>query len=123
MPRIMSTLASRVKEAVSAANEKGYTVANIAKRCGISVQAVYQWIEGSTKELKGSSLTGLAELSGYSPWYINDGKGEKILHYAKTEQQKNILKIMQPLPIEEQAKVVRVGSSLVEPDEGTNGKQ
>lgn len=71
------TLAERVKEAIDAAKARGYTVAKIAAACGISDKAVYQWAAGTTKEIDGSNLAELAELSGYRPLWIMKEKGDK----------------------------------------------
>lgn len=121
----MNTLKDRVIEAVDAAIERGYSVADIAKSCNCSVQSIYQWKDPlkSLKELKSKSLLGLSELSKISPWYINYGIGEKILYYAKNEAQKSTLKIMEPMDIKDQEKMPRLGHSLIEPGEGTNGKK
>lgn len=122
---IMSTLKERVVEAVDAAKERGYSIADIAKRCEISVQSIYQWLDplNTLKELKASSLLGLAEISGFNPWYINDGVGDKVLYYAKNEPQKATLRVMEPMPLQDQAKMPRIGHSLIESDDRTNGTQ
>lgn len=80
MQRIMSTLKDRVNEAIKSAKNRGHDVQSIAKRCRISVQAVHAWGNPiiPLKGLKGDSLCGLAALSGFSPWYINDGTGMAI---------------------------------------------
>ena len=124
MLNIMNTLNERVIEAVNKAKDRGYSIADIAKSCNCTVQAVYQWLDPliQLKELKSTSLLGLSELSGISPWYINYGLGDKILYYAKNEAQKSTLKVMAPMDIKDQEKMPRLGHSLVEPDEGTNGK-
>lgn len=120
----MSTLSDRVKEAVDAAKEKGSSIADIARECEVSVQAVYQWLDplNQLKELKLKSALGLSNLSGFSPWYISDGSGDKILVYAKTSGEKAILKAAEPMNEEEKYKLARVGNTLSEqPDQGATG--
>ena len=48
------TLATRVQEVVTyLRDEQGMTVAGIAGACGITPQAVYQWLDGQTKSIDG----------------------------------------------------------------------
>jgi hypothetical protein len=115
MRQLMSTLSNRVVEAVNAAKERGHSIAGIAARCGISVQAVYQWIDpmNSLKEIKATSLMGLSDLSGFSPWYINDGSGDKNIYFAKTEPQKALIKITDLMLLEQQETLARMGIRLL----------
>lgn len=76
--RMKSTLANRVKEAVESAKLRGNSVVKIAAACGISKQAVYQWLDNSTKSIDGANLVELAELSGLHARWIATGKGSKI---------------------------------------------
>jgi hypothetical protein len=123
--RTMSTLSERVREAVDVAKNRGHSIADIAGRCGISVQAVYQWLDplNSLKEIKSSSLLGLADLSGFNPWYINDGIGDKILTYAKTGGEKALLKAAEPMNEDGKYKLARVGNTLSEHPGQGNGTQ
>jgi hypothetical protein len=111
-----STLSSRIYEAVQAAQNAGHDIASIAKACNISVQAVYQWLDplNQMKTIRSNSLLGLSDISGFSPWYISLGVGEKILVYAKNEPQKEALKVMQPLPIEDQIKISKICDTLAD---------
>src|SRR4030066_387043 len=108
---IMSTLKHRVIEALSATKAHGHEVVDVANKCNVSVQAVYAWLDPLEPMtwLRADSILGLAELSGFSPWYINDGAGEKILSYAKNEFQKTTLAIMEPMDIRDQAKMPKFG--------------
>jgi len=121
----MSTLKNRVIEAMAAAKESGHEVIDVSKKCNVSVQAVYAWLDPlePMSWLRADSILGLAELSGLSPWYINDGAGEKVLRYAKNKFQNNTLAVMEPMDIRDQAKMPGIGRTLAEPDEGTNGKK
>lgn len=123
--KIMSTLKERVLEALMAASERGHDVADIAKKCHVSVQSVYNWqnAELPIKWMRAESVLGLSALSGHSPWYIYDGVGEKILSYAKNEYQKKTLAVMEPMDIEDQAKMPQIGRTLAQPAEKHNGTQ
>ena len=63
--------------AVKAALEK-YTVKEIAKKCDVSEQSVYDWKKGKTKNLKGETLVELAEVSGFNARWIINHKGQKL---------------------------------------------
>lgn len=119
----MSTLSSRISESVNAAKERGYSIADIAQECGISVQSVYHWLSGETQDLKSNSLLGLAKVSGFSPWYIYEGVGEKVLYIAKNEPQKIVLKVMENLDDDKQYIGARLIDTLVEHKEKNNGTQ
>ncbi|HEY4698701.1 MAG TPA: hypothetical protein VIH29_11965 [Gallionella sp.] len=121
----MSTLKDRVIEALEVAKARGHEVVDISNKCNVTVQAVYAWLDPlePMNWLRAESILGLADLSGFSPWYINDGLGEKILVYAKNEFQKNTLKVMEPMDIRDQARMPKFGRTLTEPSEGTNGNQ
>lgn len=122
---IMSTLKDRVIEALAAAKARGHEVADVSNKCNVNVQAVYAWLDPlePMSWLRAESVLGLANLSGFSPWYINDGIGDKILVYAKNKFQEHTLAVMEPMDISDQAKMPKFGRTLIEPDEGTNGKQ
>lgn len=120
---IMSTLSSRIAEAVEVAKQRGYVVADIAKECGISVQSIYQWLDplNAIKELKASSILGLSKLSGLSPWYINDGTGDKVLYFARNEPQKDMLMIMEKMDIKDQPKMREIGNTSAKHPKENNG--
>lgn len=58
----MSTLKERVIEALLAAFERGHDVADIAKKCHVSVQSVYNWqnAELPIKWMRAESVLGRA---------------------------------------------------------------
>jgi len=57
--------------------------------CGISRQAVYQWMEVGANSIDGSNLVELAELSGYNARWIANSKGVKTR--TKTDEEQLIL--------------------------------
>ena len=78
----------------------------------------------SLKEIKATSLMGLSDISGLSPWYINDGTGDKYIYFAKTEPQKALIKITDPMLLEQQEMLARIGNTLAQPTEQKhNGTQ
>lgn len=106
----MKTLAERVQEAVHAAKENGYSITQIAKACGISDKAVYQWLDGSTKSIDGKNLVELAEISGYRARWIANEIGPKsdpiaVLH---------AIKLLEKMTPENQAIAVKVISPLAD---------
>ena len=107
----MMTLAERVKEAIEAAKEKGHSVAHIAKRCGISVQAVYQWMDSSSKSIDGANLVELAESSGYHAMWIAKEKGPK----KDPEHVMRARRLMLEMTEARQVDAVKIITPLVEP--------
>lgn len=70
-------LYERTQAAIDAAKKKGNSVATIAKACGITRSAVYQWCKVGAQSIDGANLVELAELSGLSPMWIAKGKGPR----------------------------------------------
>lgn len=68
----MLTLAQRI----AIAEEAGYTPAMMAKAAGVSSAAVAQW-KGHSKTLRGKSLAGLCELTGWSEKWWASGIGPR----------------------------------------------
>mgnify|MGYP001568131718 CR=1 FL=1 len=74
----MSTLASRVKEAIDDAELNGIKIKDIAKACGVTIQSVYQWMqEGERTEIDGSNIAELAHITGFEVRWIMNNKGAK----------------------------------------------
>jgi transposase-like protein len=107
------TLAQRVKEAVEAAKENGHSVAKIAAACGISPQAVYQWLKGDTKEIDGSNVVELAELSGYHAIWIMKGKGKR----SDPESIRRALALLRRMTPDNQATAVKIITPLADEDQ------
>ena len=105
-------VSTRIKEAIETS---GVKVATIAQRCGITPQAVYQWMDGSTEKLSGENLIELAELTGYDARWISKGTLPKKRLYPKTAPQARVLEIMQNLPEGQEALVLRLIDSIAEP--------
>lgn len=68
---VMSTLSERVTKAI---NESGYNASSAARAIGCSPEAVLQWMNGPTKNLKGEFLFALADLTGFEARWIATGE-------------------------------------------------
>lgn len=108
----MGTLAERVTEAVEAANDHGFTVADIAAACGISSQAVYQWMDGRTKSIDGDNLAELAEMSGFRAIWIAKERSPK----CDTKAIQQALKLLRKMTPARQSDAVKIIAPLVEQD-------
>lgn len=74
----IKTLAGRIKDAIDNAKKRGVTIGDIATACSVSVQSVYQWMKaGERKEIDGTKLVELAEITGYHARWIMTGKGRR----------------------------------------------
>lgn len=69
----MPTLADRIRRRIDHLKLSKPTV---AKGAGVSRQAVYDWLRGDTKELRGPTLLKLARTLGTSPEWLATGRGE-----------------------------------------------
>jgi len=91
----MSTLAERVKEAIT---NSEVDIAALAKACSISVQAVYKWRSGGSKKISGENLIELAHLTGYEARWIIKGVGSK----KRDDKIAVIADLVNKLPAEDQ---------------------
>jgi transcriptional regulator with XRE-family HTH domain len=113
----MSSLAERVTEAI---RESGVDVAKVAQVCGISVQAVYKWMNGASKTIAGEPLVELARLTNYEARWIVSGKGEK----RKDPKATAVYQAMQTMPEYKKDMLVQASTSLAEqPKSNHNGTQ
>jgi len=67
----MSTLSERVTKAI---RESGHSATSAAKAIGCTPEAVLQWMNGPTKNLKGEFLFSLADLTGFEARWIATGE-------------------------------------------------
>lgn len=115
----MSSLADRITEAMDGAQ---VSVTQVAKACGVSYQGVRKWRTGETINLDASNLLALAEITGYEPKWLLTGEGPRVRRYARNEAQANTLKVMEDLPIDEQAKIPALANLLAQhPTKRGNG--
>lgn len=79
-------LKDRIKEAMDGAdNGAGITPAELARRCKVSPSSVTLWLNGSTKSLKGATVSRLEAATGYSGNWIVTGRGEKLVSKKRHE--------------------------------------
>lgn len=73
----------------------GHNPASAAKLLECTPAAVYQWIDGSTKNLKQQLLWRLADLTGYEARWISLGEGPQRIP-PEVQRAKNNLLAMEP---------------------------
>lgn len=112
----MNTLTERIIEAIK---HSGKSTTEVAAACGVSFQAVAKWQTHGIRSLKGESLVGLSELSGYQCKWLMTGKGPKHIEYAKNQPQVLALQAMEKLPLEEQYKIPSFVDLLTKPNHTT----
>ena len=108
--RDMTTREQRVLEAIEATglSEK---VVELAEKIGVTKQSVYDWKKGkSIEDMKARFLVKLADLSGYEPLWIMEGRGPK--KRILTDEQQKVLFVMQQSE-EKQNLVVDIVESVV----------
>ena len=120
-PRPVDTLAQRLQVAF---DDSGVSVAQVAAACGITPQAIYKWLKGTSDDLAGQQLAKVCDLTGFDPAWIEFGTGPRIRAYARTERAATVLKAMERLTdvqaaALEQMAIALAGSDGVEP----NGKR
>lgn len=111
----MTTKAGRIGFVIE---KSGHNPASIAKLLGCKPAAVYQWLDGSTKNLKEHLLWKLADITEYEARWISQGEGQPKMD--KTIKHANqVLLAMQP---EARYTAVRLLDTLAEPRKN-NGSQ
>jgi transcriptional regulator with XRE-family HTH domain len=88
------TLAERVREAIETSD---VGVAAVAKACGITPQAIYQWMSGEVLQISGENLVELAEATGFEARWIAREVGPRRKLHPRTEQETQVLLLMQRL--------------------------
>jgi transcriptional regulator with XRE-family HTH domain len=70
----MSNLADRVKQCMA---ETGNTPASVATYIGIKAPSIYDWLNGTTKNLSGMNLIRAAQLFNVQPEWLQSGTGDR----------------------------------------------
>lgn len=111
----LSTKSGRIAYVI---DQSGHVPGSIAKLLGCAPAAVYQWIAGSTKNLKEHLLWNLSDITGFEARWISTGeepmKIEKSIKHA-TE----VLTAMEP---EARYTAVRLIDTLAEPTKLRNNQ-
>lgn len=76
----------------------GHNPASIAKLLGCKPAAVYQWLDGSTKNLKEHLLWKLADTTGYDARWISTGEGPQRQKKYMDTRFAHVLDVMESLP-------------------------
>ena len=111
----LSTKSGRIAYVIE---QSGHVPGSIAKLLGCAPAAVYQWIDGSTKNLKEHLLWKLADITGHEARWISTGEGlmkiEKSIRHAT-----DVLTAMEP---EARYTAVRLLDTLAEPAKKQNSQ-
>ena len=91
-----------------AIEQSGQTPAGVARIIGCSSAAIYQWINGITKDVKNDLLFALADATGFEARWIGTGKGPERPDGGKA---KKLLDLYRQLDERGQAAVFRVAQS------------
>jgi hypothetical protein len=95
----MSSLSSRIAEAVKDAKDRGITVKHISEACEVSVQSVYQWQKaGERKEIEGTKLVELAAVTGFEALWLMKGKGPKKRTSSLNPMESHLIEMYRGLP-------------------------
>jgi len=78
----MSTLAERVADLIAEKREQtgqtnGQIVRELAAHCGIKPPSIYDWTNGTTKNLQGTNLIRAAEFFGVTTDWLASGTGQR----------------------------------------------
>ena len=106
----MENIHQRVTRAVTGS---GHTASSVARKIGVSPEAVGQWMKGPTKNLRNENLFALADATGFSARWIGTGQGPEIERYSTAV--KHVLSVMENLPPAEQDKLARLADAFVGP--------
>ena len=114
----MATLTERINEAIK---HSSADVADIARACGITPQAVYMWMSGDTKQIMGDYLVELAEITGYEARWIAKELGPKRRLRPQTSQQEHVLRAMQTMAPYQAEMLVKISDTVAESKDIPNG--
>jgi transcriptional regulator with XRE-family HTH domain len=106
------TLAERVKEAIESS---AVGVAAVAKACGVSPQAVYQWMSGEVLQISGENLVELAEVTGFEARWIARELGPRRRLHPHTTQEAHVLLLMQRLSPYQVDLLSKIADSVADP--------
>lgn len=78
--------------------KSGHNPASIARLLGCKPAAVYQWLDGSTKNLKEHLLWKLADITGYEARWISTGEGPQRQKKHMDARIAHAIEVMESLP-------------------------
>lgn len=92
-----------------AIEQSGNSPASIARIIGCSSAAIYQWIKGTTKDVKNDLLFDLADATGFEARWIGTGKGPQ--KKTEGERERRLLETYAQLDERGRAAVQRVAEA------------
>lgn len=107
----LNTVHDRVKHAIE---KSGHTATSAARELGCTPEAVLQWMNGTTKNIRPINLFPLADITGYSARWIATGDGPQIERYNNAAIQ-HVVHVMEHLPASEQEKLARMADAFAGP--------
>jgi transposase-like protein len=110
MLTFMDTLALRLKAAF---DDSGTSVSTAAQECGVSVQAVYKWLNGQTDDLEGRHLVIVSQLTSHDPAWLEFGTPPKIRTYATSKTAATVLKAMEQMNDTQRAAIENMALTLI----------
>jgi transcriptional regulator with XRE-family HTH domain len=96
----------------------GHNPNSMAKLIGCKAAAIYQWLNGSTKNIKENLLWSLADVTGFEARWISNGQGPAKID-SSIKHANQVLMAMQPSA---RYTAVRLLDTLAEPGK-SNGTQ
>lgn len=110
------TLGERVKHAVV---ESGLSAEQIGARIGCSREAISQWINGPTKNIKNELLFAFCDVTGFRARWIATGEGpERGYEETAIEAIRRMVRVMEKLPAPYQELAVKLVEQLDVPPDG-----
>lgn len=100
---------------------RGYNKSELARGASVSNPTVSDWESGEIKKLEGENLLNICEFLQISSRWLLLGKGA-MEELVLSNEDLQAVKINRTLGVKERSTWYRVGDSLTEPAEGTNGK-
>lgn len=115
IPMMNTKAKARTMEAAKEAKKK-LPVTEIAKKCGVTRQAVYGWLKGVDAITDGPALVELSEISGLNPLWIVKGRGPK---GGLSEDEKLILRAFSLFGQESKDLWITAAKNRIEQDDAT----
>ena len=99
-----------------ALNAVGLDAKKAAVQLGYEREAVVQWINNSTKNIKNRYLWKLEDITGYNARWITIGEGPplKIKSYLDDPKIASVVGVMEPMPDEDKDIIVKISNSIAQ---------
>lgn len=96
-----------------ALDQSQHTPSSVAYKIGCKPQAIYQWINGTTKNIKNELLFKFSDLTGLSPRWIATGEGtQHPVDRPGSQAITNTILTMQAMAPEQQYLVARLADQV-----------